>query len=94
MTTGDVVTPGSGAHPNWINSVTLNYTIDTSAASVASLEADCTDIYGPFMRVWLFTDGADIEDACSIEVSIAGVVGTEQAGMEQSDIGGVGADPS
>jgi len=94
LTTGDVVTPGSGAHPNWINSVTLNYTIDTSAASVASLEADCTDIYGPFMRVWLFTDGADIEDACSIEVSIAGVVGTEQSGMEQSDIGGIGADPS
>ena len=93
-TTGDVVTPGSGAHPNWINSVTLNYTIDTSAASVASLEADCTDIYGPYMRFWLFTDGADIEDACSIEVSIAGVVGTEQSGMEQSDIGGVGADPS
>ena len=94
LTTGDVVTPGSGVHPNWINSVTLNYTIDTSAASVASLEADCTDIYGPYMRLWLFTDGADIEDACSIEVSIAGVVGTEQSGMEQSDISGVGADPS
>ena len=94
LTTGDVVTPGSGAHPNWINSVTLNYTIDTSAASVASLEADCTDIYGPYMRIWLFTDGADIEDACSIEVTVSGVAGNEQQGMEQSDIGGVGADPS
>ena len=94
LTTGDVVTPGSGAHPNWINSVTLNYTIDTSAASVASLEADCTDIYGPFMRIWLFTDGADIEDACSIEVSVAGVVGIEQSAMEQSDISGIGTDPS
>ena len=94
LTTGDVVTPGSGAHPNWINSVALNYTIDTSAASVASLEADCTDIYGPFMRIWLFTDGADIEDACSIEVSVAGVVGIEQSAMEQSDISGIGTDPS
>ena len=94
LTTGDVVTPGSGAHPNWANSVTLNYTIDTSAASVASLEADCTDIYGPFMRIWLFTDGADIEDACSIEVSVAGVVGIEQSAMEQSDISGIGTDPS
>ena len=94
LTTGDVVTPGSGAHPNWINSVTLNYTIDTSAASVASLEADCTDIYGPFMRVWLFTDGADIQDACSIEVSVAGVAGAEQSGLQSGDIGGIGADPS
>ena len=94
LTTGDVVTPGSGAHPNWINSVTLNYTIDTSAARVASLEADCTDIYGPFMRVWLFTDGADIQDACSIEVSVAGVAGTEQSGLQSADIGGIGADPS
>ena len=68
--------------------------VQTSAASVASLEADCTDIYGPYMRVWLFTDGADIQDACSVEVSIAGVAGTEQSGMEQTDIGGVGADPS
>ena len=94
LTTGDVVTPGSGAHPNWINSVTLNYTIDTSAASVASLEADCTDIYGPYMRIWLFTDGADIQDACSVEVSIAGVAGAEQSGLQSGDIGGVGADPS
>ena len=94
LTTGDVVTPGSGAHPNWINSVTLNYTIDTSAASVASLEADCTDIYGPYMRIWLFTDGADIEDSCSIEVSIAGVAGAEQSGLQSGDFGGIGKDPS
>ena len=92
LTTGDVVTPGSGAHPNWINSVTLNYTIDTSAASVASLEADCTDIYGPFMRIWLFTDGADIEDSCDIQVSISGIPGS--ATFEDSDIGGIGKDPS
>tara|TARA_Y100001963_G_scaffold6892_1_gene8910 strand:- start:59 stop:559 length:501 start_codon:yes stop_codon:yes gene_type:complete len=91
-TAGDVVTAGSGAHPNWINSVTLNYTIDTSAASVASLEADCTDIYGPYMRIWLFTDGADIEDSCDIEVSIAGVPGSNT--FEDSDIGGIGKDPS
>tara|TARA_Y100001938_G_scaffold146647_1_gene225962 strand:- start:2882 stop:3391 length:510 start_codon:yes stop_codon:yes gene_type:complete len=95
LTTGDVVTPGSGAHPNWINSVTLNYTIDTSAESVASLEADCTDIYGPYMRIWLFTDGADIQDACSIEVSIAGVAGNEQQGLHSSDFAGnLGKDPS
>ena len=91
-TDGDVVTAGSGAHPNWINSVTLNYTIDTSAASVASLEADCTDIYGPYMRIWLFTDGADIEDSCDIQVSISGIPGS--ATFEDSDIGGIGKDPS
>ena len=95
LTTGDVVTPGSGVHPNWINSVTLNYTIDTSATSVASLEADCSDIYGPYMRFWLFTDGADIQDACSIQVSVAGVAGSEQQGLQSDDFtNGVGADPS
>ena len=46
------------------------------------------------MRIWLFTDGADIQDACSIEVSVAGVAGTEQSGLQSADIGGIGADPS
>ena len=95
LTTGDVVTPGSGASPNWIDSVALNYTIDTSALSVASLEADCTDIYGPYMRIWLYTDGADIQDACSVEVSVAGVAGSEQQGLHSDDFtSGVGSDPS
>jgi hypothetical protein len=92
LTTGDVLTPGSIAHPNWANaSANLDYTLDTSAASVSTLVADLTDIYAPFMRVHVYTDGADIEDACSVKVSIA--IAAEDD-LETSDIGGVGADPS
>ena len=92
LTTGDVLTPGSIAHPNWANaSANLDYTLDTSAASISTLVADLTDIYAPFMRVHVYTDGADIQDACSVKVSIA--IAAEDD-LETSDIGGVGADPS
>ena len=92
LTTGDVLTPGSIAHPNWVNaSANLDYTLDTSAASIATKVADLTDIYAPFMRVHVYTDGADIQDACSVKVSIA--IAAEDD-LETSDIGGVGADPS
>ena len=91
-TSRDVVTPGSGAWPDWVDaSANLDFTLDTSAASVSSLVADLTDIYAPFMRVRLYTDGADIEDACSVKVSIALAAHDE---LESSDISGVGADPS
>jgi len=92
LTTGDVLTPGSIAHPNWANaSANLDYTLDTSAASISTLVADLTDIYAPFMRVHVYTDGADIGDACSVKVSIA--IAAEDD-LETSDIGGVGVDPS
>tara|TARA_R100000742_G_C4202010_1_gene30834 strand:- start:62 stop:562 length:501 start_codon:yes stop_codon:yes gene_type:complete len=92
LTTGDVLTPGSIAHPNWANaSANLDYTLDTSAASISTLVADLTDIYAPFMRVYVYTDGADIGDACSVKVSIA--IAAEDD-LETSDIGGVGVDPS
>ena len=92
LTTGDVLTPGSIAHPNWANaSANLDYTLDTSAASISTLVADLTDIYAPFMRVHVYTDGADIQDACSVKVSIA--IAAEDD-LETSDIGGVGAAPS
>ena len=92
LTTGDVLTPGSIAHPNWANaSANLDYTLDTSAASISTLVADLTDIYAPFMRVHVYTDGADIQDACSVKVSIA--IAAEDD-LETSDFGGVGADPS
>ena len=92
LTTGDVLTPGSIAHPNWANaSANLDYTLDTSAASISTLVADLTDIYAPFMRGHVYTDGADIQDACSVKVSIA--IAAEDD-LETSDIGGVGADPS
>ena len=92
LTTGDVLTPGSIAHPNWANaSANLDYTLDTSAASISTLVADLTDIYAPFMRVYVYTDGADIEDACSVKVSIA--IAAED-NLEVADIGGLGPDPS
>ena len=92
LTTGDVLTPGSIAHPNWANaSANLDYTLDTSAASISTLVADLTDIYAPYMRVHVYTDGADIGDACSVKVSIA--IAAEDK-LEVADIGGVGADPS
>tara|TARA_Y100000004_G_scaffold161884_1_gene190225 strand:+ start:1568 stop:2068 length:501 start_codon:yes stop_codon:yes gene_type:complete len=91
-TSRDVVTPGSGAWPDWVDaSANLDFTLDTSAASVSSLVADLTDIYAPFMRVRLYTDGADIGDACSVKISIALEAHDE---LESSDIGGIGADPS
>ena len=94
LTTGDVLTPGSIAHPNWVNaSANLNYTLDTSAASISTLVADLTDIYAPYMRVHVYTDGADIQDACSIKVSIA-ISPFQNAELESSDIGGIGKDPS
>ena len=92
LTTGDVLTPGSIAHPNWANaSANLDYTLDTSAASISTLVADLTDIYAPYMRVHVYTDGADIGDACSVKVSIA--IAAED-NLEVADIGGLGPDPS
>ena len=92
LTTGDVLTPGSIAHPNWANaSANLDYTLDTSAASISTLLADLTDIYAPYMRVHVYTDGADIQDACSVKVSIA--IAAED-NLEVADIGGIGVDPS
>mgnify|MGYP003131503956 FL=1 len=92
LTTGDTVAPAAVAFPNWANaSANLDFTLDTSALSVSSLVADLTDVYAPYMRVYLYTDGADIEDACSVKVSIA--IAAEDV-LEASDIGGIGADPS
>ena len=92
LTTGDVLTPGSIAHPNWANaSANLDYTLDTSAASISTLLADLSDIYAPYMRVHVYTDGADIQDACSVKVSIA--IAAED-NLEVADIGGIGVDPS
>lgn len=99
LTSGDVLTPGSIAHPNWANaSANLDYTLDTSAASISTLVADLTNIYAPYMRVHVYTDGADIGDACSVKVSIA-ITPAENAGLEGNEIGGdgttgIGPDPS
>tara|TARA_R110002012_G_scaffold301632_1_gene501976 strand:- start:54 stop:554 length:501 start_codon:yes stop_codon:yes gene_type:complete len=92
LTTGDTTAPAAVAFPNWVNaSANINTTLDTSALSVASTLVDLTDVYAPFMRVYVYTDGADIEDACSIKVSLALAAEDD---LETSDIGGVGADPS
>tara|TARA_R100001594_G_scaffold148016_1_gene202206 strand:+ start:87 stop:587 length:501 start_codon:yes stop_codon:yes gene_type:complete len=92
LTTGDTTAPAAVAFPNWANaSANLDYTLDTSALSVSTLVADLTDVYAPYMRVYLYTDGADIEDSCNVKVSIA--IAAEDK-LESSDIGGIGADPS
>ena len=91
-TTGDVITPGSGVHPRWVNSATLNYTIDTTALASASLEADLTDVYGPYMRFWVFTDAGDTDGAFDIEVSVSAP--STNMPLKSTDIGGIGADPS
>ena len=95
LTTGDVLTPGSIAHPNWANaSANLDYTLDTSAASISTLVADLTDIYAPYMRVYVYTDAEDIQDSCQIKVQVA-LIGKDD--LDVADIGGdsiIGADPS
>ena len=92
LTAGDTTAPAAVAFPNWANaSANLDYTLDTSALSVSSLLADLTDVYAPYMRVYLYTDGADIGDSCSVKVSIA--IAAEDT-LETADIGGIGVDPS
>ena len=91
LTTGDVTTAGSGAYPNWVNAATLNYDLANTLDATGTLQADLTDVYAPYMRVWLFTDGADIADDTSIQVSIALSANDDLA---TADIGGVGVDPS
>ena len=91
LTTGDVVTAGSGAYPNWVNAATLDYDLANTLNATGTLQADLTNVYAPHMRVWLFTDGADIGDACSVKVSIA--IAAED-NLAVADIGGLGPDPS
>ena len=93
-TTNDVDTPGSGANPDWVNaSANINASLDTTSTdSHESHLVDLTDVYAPYMRVYIYTDGTDILDACTIKVSLA--ILPVNGGMQSGDFGGIGADPS
>ena len=93
LTTGDTTAPATVAFPQWANaSANLDFTLDTSSTSaVGTLVADLTDVYAPYMRVYIYTDGADIEDSCQIKVQVA-LIGKDD--LDDADIGGIGKDPS
>ena len=40
LTTGDVVTAGSGAYPNWVNAATLDYDLANTLNATESLKAN------------------------------------------------------
>ena len=96
LTTGDTTAPAAVAFPQWANaSANLDFTLDTSSTSaVGTLVADLTDVYAPYMRVYVYTDAADIQDSCQIKVQVA-LIGKDD--LDVADIGGdsiIGADPS
>ena len=92
-TSTDVMTPGSGSTPDWVTaSSVINMDLDTTALTEhESHLVDLTDVYAPYCRVYLYSDAGDTDGACTFTVSIA--LDAHDA-LEQSDIGGIGADPS
>tara|TARA_R100001510_G_C7634834_1_gene193166 strand:- start:548 stop:1054 length:507 start_codon:yes stop_codon:yes gene_type:complete len=93
-TVGDVTTPGSGAHPNWVNaSANLNTSLNSTAVGNSAIVlADLTDIYAPCMRIYAYSDGTDTQDASQIKVQVA--LEPVDGDLSSSDIGGIGPDPS
>ena len=93
VTSDDVIGTASAATPSWVDSVALNINVGSATTTNYSIECDASSIYAPYARLALTAAATDLTDAAG-RCTISFAVKSTNRGLESSDIGGVGADPS
>tara|TARA_R110000824_G_scaffold81235_2_gene204225 strand:- start:211 stop:714 length:504 start_codon:yes stop_codon:yes gene_type:complete len=92
-TVSDDVMGASSATPSWVDSADIDINVASAGTANHSKECDASSIYAPYARLALKTAATDLTDGAG-RCTISFAVKSSNRGLESSDIGGVGADPS